>query len=87
MVGVSPKAGCCTKATNAKLMGDLKIDLEFASKVHFGVRSNTGPVKGDCNILTIGGPIRLMYIIVLTCRSIWVLIWGCIMGLLVGMAF
>ena len=29
-------------------MGDLKIDLKFASKaskVHFGVRSNTGAVK------------------------------------------
>ena len=35
-------------------MGDLKIDLKFASKVHFGLRSNTG-VQGDCNILTIGG--------------------------------
>ena len=86
MVGVSPKAGCCTKATNAKLMGDLKIDLEFASKVHFGVRSNTGPVRG-LQYPYYRGPIRLMYIIVLTCRSIWVLIWGCILGLLVGIAF
>ena len=26
-------------------MGDLKVDLKFASKVHFGDRSNTGAVK------------------------------------------
>ena len=28
-----------------QLMDDLKIDLEFASNVHFGVRSNTGAVR------------------------------------------
>ena len=27
-------------------MGDLKIDIKFARKLHFGVRSNTGAVKG-----------------------------------------
>ena len=38
-----------------QLMGDLKIDLNFASKVHFGVRSNTGVVKETAISLLSGG--------------------------------
>ena len=61
MVGVSPKAGCSirysTKATNANslIIGDLKIDLNFASEVHVGVRSNTVAVKGAVISLQSGG--------------------------------
>ena len=62
-------------------MSDFKIDLQFASKVFWSQIQYQG-CQRDCNILTIGGPIRLMYIIVFTFRSIWVLIWGCIMGIL-----
>ena len=36
-------------------MGDLKIDLTFASKVRFGVRSKTGAVKGTAISLLSGG--------------------------------
>ena len=45
-------------------MGDLKIDLKFASKAHFESDPILGLSRGlhDCNILTIGGPIRLMYL-------------------------
>ena len=59
----------------------LKIDLKFASKVFWSQIQYQG-CQLDCNILTIGGPIRLMYSIVLTFRSLWVLIWGCITVLL-----
>ena len=46
MVWVSPKAGCCSGKYPVQhegyqceqLMGGLKIDLKFASKVHFGVK-------------------------------------------------
>ena len=55
-------------------------NIKFASKVHLGVRANIRVAKGDCNILTIGGPIRLMYVIVYTFRSIWEQILGCIMA-------
>ena len=58
-------------------MGDRKIDLKFGSKVHFGVQIQYWGSQGDCNILSIGGPIKLMYIVVFTFRSIWALIWGC----------
>ena len=58
-------------------MGDRKIDLKFGSKVHFGVRSNTGVLKATAISFLSGGPIRLMYIVVFTFRSIWALIWGC----------
>ena len=40
-----------------QLMGDLKIDLKFASKAHFESDPILGLSKGlhDCNILTVGG--------------------------------
>ena len=36
-------------------MGDLKIDVKFASKVHFKVRPNTGAVKETAISLLSGG--------------------------------
>ena len=36
-------------------MGDVKIDLKFASEVHSGVRSNTGAVKETAISLLSGG--------------------------------
>ena len=48
-------------------MGSFKIDLKFASKVIQGYQR-------DCNILTIEGPSMLIYIIILTFKSIWILI-------------
>ena len=43
-------------------------NIKLASKVHFG----------GLRYPYIRRPIRLMYVIVLTFRSVWELIWGCI---------
>ena len=46
-------------------------DIKFASKVHLGVRSSILGCEGDSSILTTGMPTKLMYVIILTFRSIW----------------
>ena len=51
-------SGTVRRLSMEQLMGDLKIDLKFASKVHF----ESYPILGLSRGLLSGGPIRLMYL-------------------------
>ena len=78
MLGVSPKTiirivveGMYPVQYERYQWEQLTGNIKFASKVHLGARANTSVAKGTAISLIIGGPIRLIYVIVLTFRSIW----------------